>query len=195
MVTSLLAACAAPATEPSASGTATTTALDATVTPTPTPTPTPTAGASGPVSAIPDETAGPFPADGSNGVNVLDDSGIVRSVPARRAGDRLDGQRPLHVDLPGVLLGAVAAHPLRGVLGCRERRGLGPHREDLADRAAAGGERRRLRHVGLRAERAERVAGSLARDNVFRDDGGIHQIATMSGSVASGYMAALTIGV
>jgi len=36
---------------------------------------------------------------------------------------------------------------------------------------------------------------SLASDNVFRDAGGIHQIATMSGSVASGYTAALTIGV
>jgi hypothetical protein len=28
---------------------------------------------------VPDETGGPFPADGSNGINVLDDSGIVRS--------------------------------------------------------------------------------------------------------------------
>ena len=36
---------------------------------------------------------------------------------------------------------------------------------------------------------------SLAGDNVFGDDGGIHQIATMSGSVADGYTAALTIGV
>ena len=36
---------------------------------------------------------------------------------------------------------------------------------------------------------------SLARDNVFGDDGGIHQIASMSGSVAGGYTAALTIGV
>jgi protocatechuate 3,4-dioxygenase beta subunit len=36
---------------------------------------------------------------------------------------------------------------------------------------------------------------SLASDNVFGDDGGIHQIATMSGSPASGYTAALAIGV
>ena len=36
---------------------------------------------------------------------------------------------------------------------------------------------------------------SLSSDNVFRDDGGIHQIASMSGSVAGGYTAALTIGV
>ncbi len=36
---------------------------------------------------------------------------------------------------------------------------------------------------------------SLARDNVFGDDGGVHQLATMSGGVSSGYTAALTIGV
>jgi protocatechuate 3,4-dioxygenase beta subunit len=36
---------------------------------------------------------------------------------------------------------------------------------------------------------------SLQGDNVFGDDGGIHQIATMSGSVAAGYTASLTIGV
>ena len=36
---------------------------------------------------------------------------------------------------------------------------------------------------------------SLQSDNVFGDDGGIHQIATMSGSVASGYAAVLTVGV
>ncbi|MFM6851805.1 MAG: hypothetical protein ACKOVB_22140 [Terrabacter sp.] len=36
---------------------------------------------------------------------------------------------------------------------------------------------------------------SLQSDNVFRDDGGVHQLATMSGSVSTGYTAALTIGV
>ena len=36
---------------------------------------------------------------------------------------------------------------------------------------------------------------SLATDMVFRDDGGVHQLATMSGDVSSGYLAALTIGV
>jgi protocatechuate 3,4-dioxygenase beta subunit len=35
-------------------------------------------GAGG-VTEVPDETGGPFPGDGSNGPNVLDDSGIVRS--------------------------------------------------------------------------------------------------------------------
>jgi protocatechuate 3,4-dioxygenase beta subunit len=45
----------------------------------------PTTSSSGPTSTsagsgeIPDETAGPYPGDGSNGVNVLTESGIVRS--------------------------------------------------------------------------------------------------------------------
>lgn len=48
------------------------------------PTTGPTAGPSGESSAatgsaeIPEETGGPFPADGSNGVNVLTESGVVR---------------------------------------------------------------------------------------------------------------------
>ena len=36
---------------------------------------------------------------------------------------------------------------------------------------------------------------SLQRDNVFGNDAGIHQIASMSGDVSSGYTSALTIGV
>jgi protocatechuate 3,4-dioxygenase beta subunit len=36
---------------------------------------------------------------------------------------------------------------------------------------------------------------SLTSDNVFSDDGAIHQLATMSGDAAGGYVAALTIGV
>jgi len=38
-----------------------------------------TSGTTGTSGEIPDETAGPYPGDGSNGPNVLDDSGIVRS--------------------------------------------------------------------------------------------------------------------
>lgn len=36
---------------------------------------------------------------------------------------------------------------------------------------------------------------SLQSDPVFGDDGGMHQIATMSGNASRGYRAALTIGV
>src|SRR5918994_2761516 len=35
--------------------------------------------AAGDFTEVPEETAGPYPGDGSNGPNVLDDSGIVRS--------------------------------------------------------------------------------------------------------------------
>ncbi len=67
-------------------GTATASAAAATATPTPTPTPTPTATAT-PASgcvADPAETAGPYPADGTNSSagstsNVLAASGVVRS--------------------------------------------------------------------------------------------------------------------
>ena len=126
--------------------------------------------------ADPEETAGPFPGDGSNGVNILTESGVVRSdirasfgssttvaegvpltieltvtdtrrrlraarrrrrlrlalrprrqlldvlrrrrrreLPARRAGDRRRRAGHVHQHLPGVLLGSLAAHPLRGV--------------------------------------------------------------------------------
>ena len=33
----------------------------------------------GDLTVVPDETGGPYPGDGSNGVDVVDDSGIVRS--------------------------------------------------------------------------------------------------------------------
>ena len=36
---------------------------------------------------------------------------------------------------------------------------------------------------------------TLQRDNVFGNDAGIHQIATMSGNTSSGYTSALTVGV
>jgi len=76
--TATLAACA-----PSDSGAATTAATAApTATPTASATPSATAtsaAASLPSGEIPDETAGPYPGDGSNGPDILEQSGIVRS--------------------------------------------------------------------------------------------------------------------
>lgn len=43
------------------------------------PTATAAASSAAALEAIPEETAGPYPGDGSNGVNVLTDSGVVRS--------------------------------------------------------------------------------------------------------------------
>lgn len=54
-----------------------------------------------PTAEAPDETAGPFPGDGSNGPDVLDDSGIVRHDIRRSFGSRrtLATGVPLRVNL------------------------------------------------------------------------------------------------
>ncbi len=49
------------------------------------------AGTSPECATIPDETAGPFPGDGSNGVNVLKESGVVRSDITSSFGDSAGG--------------------------------------------------------------------------------------------------------
>ncbi len=54
-----------------------------------------------PTGEVPDETAGPYPADGSNGLDVLDDSGVVRHDIRRSFGDSrtLATGVPLRVNL------------------------------------------------------------------------------------------------
>ena len=248
-VTALLAACASPETSPTASATATATTPGATATP------TPTAAASGPVTEVPAETGGPYPGDGSNGVNVLDDSGIVRSdirssfgsstalaegVPLTIAltvrdaatGSALVGAGVYlwHCDRGGSYSlysdGLEDVNYLRGVQetdasgtvrftsiypACYSGRWPHIHFEvysDVANAVASGPivktsqialpeEANALVYATSGYEQSVRNASqvSLAGDNVFGDDGGIHQIASMSGSVAGGYTAALTIGV
>jgi protocatechuate 3,4-dioxygenase beta subunit len=60
-----------------------------------------TASAATPTAEVPDETAGPYPGDGSNGPDVLDDSGIVRHDIRRSFGDSrtLAKGVPLRVNL------------------------------------------------------------------------------------------------
>lgn len=71
----VLAACA-PSTSSAASTPTVTATAPATATPSPSATTTPTTAV--PAAEIPDETAGPYPGDGSNGPDALADSGIVR---------------------------------------------------------------------------------------------------------------------
>jgi protocatechuate 3,4-dioxygenase beta subunit len=54
-----------------------------------------------PTSRVPSETAGPYPGDGSNGPNVLDDSGIIRHDIRRSFGDSTTLAKgvPLRVNL------------------------------------------------------------------------------------------------
>lgn len=251
-LTSLLAACGVTQTDAEASPSATKTA---TATPTPTPSASATAAASGPVAEVPDETGGPYPGDGSNGVNVLDDSGIVRSdirasfessttvaqgVPLTIAltvrdaatGAALVGKGVYlwHCDQAGQYSlysnGVENENYLRGVQqtdaagtvtftsiypACYSGRWPHIHFEvydDVATAVASGPivktsqialpeEANALVYATSGYEQSVRNASqiSLQSDNVFGDDGGIHQIATMSGSVAAGYTASLTIGV
>ena len=55
--------------------------------PAPRPTPTTVGGAAESCAVIPQETGGPFPGDGSNGPNVLSQSGVVRSDIRTSIGD------------------------------------------------------------------------------------------------------------
>jgi protocatechuate 3,4-dioxygenase beta subunit len=245
-LTSLLAACGAEPTDAS-----TTTAAPSAATPDP----SAAGAASGPLDEVPDETGGPYPADGSNGVDVLDDSGIVRAdirtsfgssstiaagVPLTIAltvrdaatGDALAGRGVYlwHCDREGryslYSQGAESENYLRGVqqtdAGGTVRftsiypacySGRWPHihfevYEDIATAVASGpivktsqialpAETNDLVYATGGYEQSVRNAGqvSLQTDMVFRDDGAIHQLATMSGSVADGYTASLTIGV
>ena len=208
-----------------------------------------------PVQEVPDETAGPFPGDGSNGPNVLDDTGIVRAdirssfgtsttvatgvpltirltVRDAASGDALTEAAVYawHCDSKGGYSiygsGLEDENYLRGVQpvdesgtatftsifpGCYPGRWPHIHFEVYPSVSGAidSGPIVKTSQIALPRDASEAVYAtdgygrslanlsglSLAGDGVFGDDGGIHQIATMSGSVAAGYTASLTIGV
>ncbi len=246
--TALLAACAPTASDAQATATPTMPRAGAT------PSATPDAAAT-PTAEVPDETGGPYPADGSNGVNVLDDSGIVRrdirssfgasttvapGVPLEIALTVRDAATGSAIVGAGVYLwhcdrdgnyslysrGVENENYLRGVQetdatgtvrftsiypACYMGRWPHIHFEVYSDvaTAVATGPIVKTSQIALPEEANAAVYAtsgyessvrnvaqvSLSSDNVFGDDGGIHQIASMSGDAASGYTAALTIGV
>ncbi len=210
---------------------------------------------SGSVTEVPDETAGPYPGDGSNGANVLDDSGIVRSDITSSFGSSTTKAAgiPLTIKLsvrdaetgaarPGAAVyvwhcdqqgrysmysqGVAGENYLRGVQAtdasgtatftsifpaCYSGRWPHIHFEvykSVSD-ATAGGRIVKTSQIALPEATCTEVYAtngysqsvanlqrvSLQRDNVFGNDGGVHQLATMSGSTSGGYTAALTIGV
>jgi protocatechuate 3,4-dioxygenase beta subunit len=208
---------------------------------------------SGSVTEVPDETAGPYPGDGSNGPNSLDDSGIVRrdirssydistttaqgvpltirlTVRDASTGSALTGAAVYlwHCDRDGKysLYTLPSENYLRGVQetdgtgtveftsvfpGCYDGRWPHIHFEVYSslDEAVTSGPIVKTSQIALPQEACEAVyavAGyessvsnlsrtSLARDMVFGDDGGIYQLASMSGDSSTGYTASLTIGV
>lgn len=236
-----LAACATP-------GTATTTA---TATPTGAASATAAAGAL-PAAEIPDETAGPYPGDGSNGPDVLESSGIVRrDIRSNIGGSTLvDGERldlTLRItdmangDAPFAGVAVYAWHCdaqgrysmysegvegetwLRGVQvadadgqvtfttivpGCYLGRWTHIHFEVYPDVTSITDSTTAIAtsQVAFPASLLDTVytlpaySGSaenlaqvtLASDNVFGEDGGALQIATIGGSASAGYTAALT---
>ncbi|NHI17529.1 3,4-dioxygenase subunit beta [Microbacterium excoecariae] len=230
----------------------------ATATPSPsaTATPTPTASATTPAvtvpsGEIPDETAGPYPGDGSNGPDVLETSGIVRSdIRTSIGSDTVVAGVPLEViltildmasgDVPfaGVAVyawqcdaagrysmyssGVESETFLRGVQtadangqvtfssivpACYTGRWPHIHFEVYPDVAATSDSTQAIAvsQIAIPAEvlgdvyAREEYAGSpenlsqvsLDTDNVFGEDGGALQLATMTGSVDAGFAAAL----
>jgi protocatechuate 3,4-dioxygenase beta subunit len=206
---------------------------------------------------VPAETAGPFPGDGSNGADVLDDTGIVRRDLRSSVGTSTTTAAgvPLTVNLtvldsaagyramPGVAVyvwhcdalgrysmyspGVEDENYLRGVQptddsgtatfstvfpGCYPGRWPHIHFEVYRSTAEAtsAGQIVRTSQIALPEAASAAVYGdaatypgsadhlagmSLAQDLVFGDDGGIHQLATVTGDPAHGYVANLTVGV
>jgi protocatechuate 3,4-dioxygenase beta subunit len=214
------------------------------------------ARAATPTAKVPSETAGPYPGDGSNGPDVLDDTGIVRHDIRRSFGTSrtLATGIPLRVNLTvtqaakdyAPLAGAAVylwhcdragkysmysagvedENYLRGIArtnangtawfrtifpACYSGRWPHIHFEVYASvaKAVSNGPIVTTSQIALPKAICEQVyatsgyAGSsrnlaqtsLATDNVFRDDKAIHQLATVTGSVAKGYVANLTIGI
>lgn len=217
---------------------------------------TPGSSVSGECAVIPEETAGPFPGDGSNGPDVLSQSGVVRSDIRSSFGtsttvatgvpltiklalqDLGSGCAPLaggavyvwHCDQQGRYSmysnGVTSENYLRGVQaagsdgvvtfqsifpGCYQGRWPHIHFEVYRslDEATSSANKIATSQIALPEEASATVyatsgyetsvvnlAGvSLARDNVFGEDGGARQLGTMSGDVASGLTVELAVPV
>ena len=205
---------------------------------------------------IPQETAGPYPGDGSNGPNVLEASGVVRQDITSSFGtststaegvpltvtltllDNANGCTPLagaavyawHCDREGKYSmydsGLQNENYLRGVQEADANgqvtfktiypgaySGRWPHIHfevfESMNNATAAGQVLAVSQIALTEAACKEVYASagyessaqnfprttLKSDNVFGNDGGIYQLATISGSVAAGYAAGLNVTV
>jgi len=205
---------------------------------------------------IPQETAGPYPGDGSNGPNVLEASGVVRQDITPSFGtststaegvpltvtltllDNANGCTPLagaavyawHCDREGKYSmydsGLQNENYLRGVQEADANgqvtfktiypgayHGRWPHIHfevfESMNNATAAGQVLAVSQIALTEAACKQVYASagyessaqnfprttLKSDNVFGNDGGIYQLATITGSVAAGYAAGLNVTV
>ena len=215
-----------------------------------------TTSTSGTPAEIPEETAGPFPGDGSNGPDVLEQSGIVRDDLRASFGDLsgtadgvsmtleltihnlADGGKPYegaavyvwHCDREGRYSlysdGVTDQNYLRGVQladasgqvaftsifpGCYPGRWPHVHFEVYPDQVSITDSSNAIAtsQVAFPQDTCETVYAqdgyeqsvpnlselSLTSDMVFRDDGGVRQLATVTGDVTNGYTVALDVGV
>ena len=214
------------------------------------------AAAAADCAVIPEETAGPFPGDGSNGPNVLAQSGIVRTDIRSSFGtstttakgvpltikltiqDAADNCSPMtgaavylwHCDQSGnyslYSQAAASENYLRGVQAtdgsgvvtfqsifpaCYSGRWPHIHFEVYTDLEAATDEANKIAtsQIALPKDACDLVFAtdgysqsvsnlnrvSLTSDGVFGDDGGIHELGTITGDVSSGMTVALTVPV
>jgi protocatechuate 3,4-dioxygenase beta subunit len=207
-------------------------------------------------TVIPEETAGPYPGDGSNGPDVLTESGIVRSDIRRSFGSATAQARGVPLRITFTLERVSTCTPVKGLAvyawhctrageysmysadiadqnylrgvqvtngkgrasftsiypGCYSGRWPHIHFEVYADRSAAtnGGTpiatsqiampRQASMHVyrnakGYSASVTNLDQVSLSSDDVFGNEGGIHQLGTVTGSIADGYHVQLVVPV
>jgi protocatechuate 3,4-dioxygenase beta subunit len=214
------------------------------------------ASAAADCAVIPEETAGPFPGDGSNGPNVLAQSGVVRADIRSSFGtssttakgvpltikltiqDAADNCAPMtgaavyvwHCDQAGnyslYSQAAASENYLRGVQAtdgsgvatfqsifpaCYSGRWPHIHFEVYMDLEAATDEANKIATSQIALPKAacdlvyatdgygQSVSNmgqvSLTSDNVFGDDGGIHELGATTGDVSGGLTVALTVPV
>ena len=210
----------------------------------------------GTLTEIPDETAGPYPGDGSNGPDVLAQSGVVRQDITSSFGTSTTKAEGIPMTLELTILdiaaggspmagaavyvwqcdragrysmyssGVTTENYLRGVQiadssgvvrftsivpGCYSGRWPHIHFEVYPNQASIADSTKAIAtsQVALpkpTCDAAYATAGyeasvgnlarlSLASDNVFGNDGGVHQLGTATGDPASGYAVRLTVPV
>ncbi|TQS45187.1 intradiol ring-cleavage dioxygenase [Cryptosporangium phraense] len=210
----------------------------------------------GELTEIPDETAGPYPGDGSNGPDVLEQSGIVRSDIRSSFGsasgtasgipmtlglsivDLANGGGPFpgvavyvwHCDRDGRYSlysdGVTDQNYLRGVQvadaagivrftsvfpACYAGRWPHVHFEVYPDTASITDATKAIATSQVALPKAvceaayeadgysqsvtNLAAVSLEGDNVFGDDGGVHQLGTVTGDATAGYAVSLKVPV
>jgi protocatechuate 3,4-dioxygenase beta subunit len=170
-------------------------------------------------TTIPEETGGPYPGDGSKGPDVLSESGVVRSditssfgsstttvagIPARiqltvvnaSAGcTRADGTATFRSIFPGCYSGRwphIHFEVYPGVSQATSASGKIATSQIALPREVCNAVYTNGAYPGSAANLAQL---SIDTDMVFRDDGAVHEMATVTGNATDGYTLALRVPV